>query len=202
LRPSLPRQCALPSEPLQLTLLVGGQLVGAELDLDLSQRAGELERRLRVVLVDDRGTSVLTNVEALIERELAERIGLLDATLSHGFSIDDERSLASLAETATVIDEIKGDGMLARRELLTAGDAGLVLPLRRIPIPSWFVSAKANIGLPSRAPTHPPITESFPTIASSFLSISSTAREETSRPSRIKHTRNPLLDWNVCKRSQ
>src|SRR5262245_111866 len=108
---SLSSHRVLSSTPFQLSFLRGCQLVLSELDLDLLQCAGELERHLRVVVVDDRRAGVHADIEALIECELSERIRLLDMTFADFLSIDDERSLASLAETAAVIDEIKCDGV-------------------------------------------------------------------------------------------
>src|SRR5262249_30079062 len=107
LRWSLSRQRSLSFEPLKLPPLLGRQFLLPEFDLDLPERAGELERHLRVVLVDHRRACVHADVEALIEGELAYRTGLLDPTLGHGFAIDGERSLATLAETAAVVDEIE-----------------------------------------------------------------------------------------------
>src|SRR5262245_10368262 len=122
-------QRVVPLEFLKLTSLVGRQLVFAELDHDLLQRARELERHLRVVLVNDWRAGVHPDVKTLVEGKLAQWTGLLDAPLAHGLAIDDECSLASLAETTAVVDEIKSNGVLARRELVGPDDAGLDLAL-------------------------------------------------------------------------
>jgi hypothetical protein len=66
---SLHPQCKVPSEPLELASLLGTELIGPELDLDLLERATELERHLRVVLVDDRRSGVLADVKAFVQRE-------------------------------------------------------------------------------------------------------------------------------------
>jgi hypothetical protein len=132
---SLGSQRPVPLEPLKLTPFLGRQLLFAELDHDLPQRAGELERHLRVVLVYDWRTGVHADVKTLVERELAERIGLLDATFPNGFAIDGERSLASLADATSVVNEIQNDSVLARRELVSPGDAGLILPLVWVLVP-------------------------------------------------------------------
>jgi len=51
-------------------MLLGRELVGPELDLDFVKRAGELERHLRVILVDKWRSGVLADIETLIETEL------------------------------------------------------------------------------------------------------------------------------------
>src|SRR5262249_40421196 len=55
---SLRRHRQIPSELLKLTPFFGRQLVFAELNLDLPEIAGELERHLRVVVVDHRRPGV------------------------------------------------------------------------------------------------------------------------------------------------
>src|SRR2546429_9787614 len=76
---SLDPQCKILLKLLEFASLVGTELIGAELDLDLIERPGELERHLRIVLVDDGRSSVLADVETLVERE-PERLGQFDAT--------------------------------------------------------------------------------------------------------------------------
>jgi hypothetical protein len=78
-------------EPLKLASVFGGQLVIAELDLRLRERAGEFKRHLRIVLVDDGRTGVLAAVETFVEGEFAQRIGSLDATLPDWLAIDGKR---------------------------------------------------------------------------------------------------------------
>src|SRR5262249_14932069 len=103
-----------------------------QVNCDLVQLAGELERHLGLVLVDDRGSGVLADVEALIKRELADRAGFLDARLAHFSAVDRERSETTLAEAATVVGEVERDRVPARRERLATGDAGLVVSLFRV----------------------------------------------------------------------
>src|SRR5215475_3317618 len=106
---SLGSHCPLRFEPLELAPLFACQLVGAERDLDLPQRTGELERHLRVVLVDDRRSGVRADVEALVERVLADWRGLLDAALGHRLAIDQERSETSFAKSPAVVREVEND---------------------------------------------------------------------------------------------
>src|SRR5258705_4989878 len=79
---SLDPQCKVLLKLLEFASLVGTELIGAELDLDLIERPSELERHLRIVLVDNRRSSVLADVKAFVQRE-AEGRGVLDAALGH-----------------------------------------------------------------------------------------------------------------------
>lgn len=69
--------------------------------------------------------------------------------LSHLFAIHSERSASAFADAATVVSEVEGDCVLARRQLLIAGEAPLALVLIGILAASWFEYACTNIGLPS-----------------------------------------------------
>src|SRR5262245_28168955 len=115
--------------PLQLCTFGGCQLAFPELNVEPLQRAGELGRHLRLVLIDDGRAGVHAAVKALIEGELAERIGLLEPTFADGLAINGERPLSPLAQPATVVDEVEDDRVLARREVVGPGNPGLVLPL-------------------------------------------------------------------------
>jgi hypothetical protein len=64
---SLDCQSELDCVPLDLSRLGGGERKGAKRDLDSLQRACKPEWHLRVILVDDRRTRVLANVETLVE---------------------------------------------------------------------------------------------------------------------------------------
>jgi hypothetical protein len=68
---------------------LGRELIGNELDLDLFKRASKFEWHL---LVDDWRSGILTDVEAFIEGEFADRRGLLDATFGHFLAIDRKSS--------------------------------------------------------------------------------------------------------------
>lgn len=54
---------------LEFASLVGTKSIGAELDLDFIERPGELERHLRIVLVDNRRSRVLADVKTFVERK-------------------------------------------------------------------------------------------------------------------------------------
>ena len=71
---------------------MGREFIGTELDLNLFKRASKFEWHLRVVLVDDWRSGILTDVEAFIEGEFADRRGLLDATFGHFLAIDRKSS--------------------------------------------------------------------------------------------------------------
>ena len=105
------------------------EFIGTELDIDLLKLAGELERHLRIVIVDDRRSGVFADIEAFIEREFADGRGLLDPIFGHLLAIDREGSKATFAEPATVVFEVEINGVLARCEFFGAGDASFVLPL-------------------------------------------------------------------------
>jgi hypothetical protein len=64
---SLVPHCKVLLEPIEFASLVGTELIGAELDLDLIERATELERHLRIVLVDNRRSRVLADVKTFVE---------------------------------------------------------------------------------------------------------------------------------------
>src|SRR5262245_46744861 len=68
-RLSLDRDRQGSSEALEFTSRRGREFVDAELDLHLLERSRELERHFRVVLIDDRRASILSDVETLVERE-------------------------------------------------------------------------------------------------------------------------------------
>src|SRR5262245_37113403 len=59
----------LPLEPLERSPTCWSQRLGAELDLDYFEGAGELKRHLCIVLVDHWRAGVHANVEAFIESE-------------------------------------------------------------------------------------------------------------------------------------
>src|SRR6476646_4094180 len=105
-----------------------------ELELDLLQRATELERHLRVILIDDWCSCVLTDVETFVQRK-PERAGILNATFHDLLAINGQCSPAAFTNPATVVGEVEGYSVLARHELLTAGDARLALLLVGILIP-------------------------------------------------------------------
>jgi hypothetical protein len=88
-----------PFEPIKLASFLGSELVGAKVNLDLVQYSSELERHLRVILVDDGRTGVLADVEAFVERE-PNRLGQVDATPTDLLSIDGERSSSGPADAA------------------------------------------------------------------------------------------------------
>jgi hypothetical protein len=66
-QPSLYPQSEVLLELLKLASLLGAELIGPKLDLDLLEGATELERHFRVVLVDDRRSGVLADVKAFVE---------------------------------------------------------------------------------------------------------------------------------------
>src|SRR6478672_7919621 len=99
---SLNRQSKLPCHLFKFASLLGREFVGTDLDLNLFKRASKFEWHLRVVLVDDWRSGILTNVETFIEREFAKRRRLLDATLRHFLAIDREGSKTTFAESPAV----------------------------------------------------------------------------------------------------
>jgi hypothetical protein len=111
--PLLYPQRKVPFEPIKLASFLRSELVGAKVNLDLVKYASELERHLRVVLVDDGRTGVLTDVEAFVERE-PNRLGQVDATLTDLLTIERKRSSSGPADAAAVVGEVETDGVFAR----------------------------------------------------------------------------------------
>src|SRR5262245_33367112 len=97
--------------------------VALQLDCDLAELAGELERRC--VGVGDRRAFVGTNVGAFVGREHAA-LRALDATAGNGLSIDQERAFAALAKAAAVILELEADRRLPGGQCLVGGDGVLL----------------------------------------------------------------------------
>src|SRR5215470_3696698 len=90
-----PRLFCLESLP-----LLCRQLLGLEYHHDLLQGAGELERHLVEVGLDDRRSGVLADVEGLIERE-THRDGLFDSPLCYLLPIDEEGAVSAFADAAS-----------------------------------------------------------------------------------------------------
>src|SRR5262249_31507890 len=124
-------QCVIPLEPFELASLFRSELVCTEVDYDLVERATELEWHFCVVFVDNWRTGVLTNVEALIERE-PQRLGQQNATLCDLLAVDGEHSISWFTRAATVVGKIETDRVLARRDWVRPHDAKFVLFLVRI----------------------------------------------------------------------
>src|SRR5262245_60675555 len=101
-----------------------------QLDHELAELAGELERHLLGVVFDDRRAGVLADVERLVERETAADRAL-DLALGHLLAVHAERAGAALAHPAAVVLEVERDRVLAGRQLLVGGDLVLVLLLIR-----------------------------------------------------------------------
>jgi hypothetical protein len=82
-------------ESLKFAVLFGREPVVPKIDLDLVERASELEGHLRIVFVDHRRSSVFANVETLVERK-ADRLGERDAPRGNLLAIDTEGSVSPL----------------------------------------------------------------------------------------------------------
>src|SRR5580698_63011 len=129
--PLLGCHCQDDSELFNGSALGSCQLIGTELELDLAECSVELERHLRVVLIDDRRARILSDVETLVERE-PKGNGLLETPLSGLFAIDGERSRPTLADAAAVVTEVKSDCVLTWSEFFRAGDPRLTPALVRV----------------------------------------------------------------------
>src|SRR5262245_6983160 len=97
-----------------------------QLDHELVELAGELERHFVDVVLDDRRAGVLADVEGLVEREpAADRP--LESAIGHLLAIHAERAGAALADLAlrAVVGEVERDRVLAGRQLLVGRGAVL-----------------------------------------------------------------------------
>jgi hypothetical protein len=93
---SLQRRREIPFQLFQFAPLLGRELIGAELDLDLLDAAGEFERHLRFIVVDHRRSGVLAYVETFIERKLADRGSLLDSIFGQLLAINGQGSTSAM----------------------------------------------------------------------------------------------------------
>src|SRR5438445_708017 len=85
------------------------------LDGELLQRASELERQLRRVLLDHRRAGVLPHVEGLVERKPGAN-GALDTALGDLLPVDQQRTGPALADAPPVVLEVEAEGVFARAE--------------------------------------------------------------------------------------
>src|SRR5215831_8692634 len=108
--------------------LLGSKIVCTQTDHELAEGAGELERHLVGIILDDRRAGIGADVERFIERE--PRLNrALDAALRHLLAVNQQRAHAALADTATIVDELKPYGVLARGQRFRRGDTVLMLRL-------------------------------------------------------------------------
>jgi hypothetical protein len=94
-------QGEIPFKLFKLTSLSGREFIGTELDLDFLKLAGELERHLRIVIVDHWRSGVL----AFVEREFTNGGGLLDSIFGDLLAIHLEGSKATSAKSAAIVFE-------------------------------------------------------------------------------------------------
>ena len=85
-----------------------------QLDRQLVELAGEPERRLVVVVVHARA-GIHPDVEGLVNRH-EERNGVRHRLAGDFLAVHRQDAGAALAETGTVVFEVKHDGVLAGRE--------------------------------------------------------------------------------------
>src|SRR5262249_49628280 len=123
----------VPSQLFKLATLLWSELIRSKLNINLVERAAELEGHLRVVFVDDRRPRVFADIETLVERK-PKRLGKLNATLGDLLAADDRRSSSRLAGTAAIVCEIENQGVLAGRQRVLTCDAVFVLLLIRVPV--------------------------------------------------------------------
>src|SRR5262245_38069107 len=129
--PSLDPQGEILLTSFKFTAILGCELAGAELDLDLVKGAAELERHLCVIFVDHRRSRVFADVETFVERE-SNRLGQLDAAFGDFLAVDRKRPLSALSEAPTVVGKVEPNDVFARRKLISRRYAVLVLLLKRI----------------------------------------------------------------------
>src|SRR6516225_3413646 len=122
----LNRQCEILSQLFQFASLLGCELIRTKLYLDFLKLTRELEWHLRIVVVNHWRSGVLADVEAFIEGKFADGRGMLDTTFGHFLAVDRKSPKSAFAKTTAVVFEVENNRVPARREFLSAGNAGFV----------------------------------------------------------------------------
>src|SRR5215472_5236675 len=112
----------------QSASLVVAELVWLQNHSKFRERAAKWERHFALILLQNRSSCILSDVEGFIERE-ANSYRPRDTTLRDLLFIHQQGCGRSLSDTATVIVKFDADDMIAGCERLIGGNAELVIRL-------------------------------------------------------------------------
>ena len=117
-------------------LVQSAQFFGAELQWlenrdKFRERSGKAERHFVSILLQHRGSGVLSDIEGFIEGE-TDPYRLRNTTLRDLLFVDQQRRGRCFSDAATIVFELDADDMITGRDRLVGRNTELVLRLIRI----------------------------------------------------------------------